>query len=203
VWGLTLARFLEESAFWVWLFWLPKYLSATHRLNVLQAGLLLTVPYLALDLGYLAGGWISSRLAQRGWSGPRAKRVVMISGATLMLSSIPAAASTSVSSFLPCISLCFIGHGAWFTNALAIPADVAPKGQVASMYGISALGGGLGGSLANLLTGIVVDRSGSFALVFLAAGIVPALATIAWLVLGHPRALGFPPRIGGIQRTSS
>ena len=141
VWALTVARFFEESAFWVWLFWLPKYLSSAHALSVRQTGWLLTLPFLALDLGYLSGGWISSRLVQRGWPAPDSKRAVMIAAALLMLASVPAAGASRLLAFVPLISLCLIGHGAWFTNALTLPADLAPRGLVASFYGINALGG--------------------------------------------------------------
>ena len=27
VWAITIARFLEEPAFWIWIFWLPKYVQ--------------------------------------------------------------------------------------------------------------------------------------------------------------------------------
>jgi ACS family hexuronate transporter-like MFS transporter len=185
VWALAIARFLEESAFWVWLFWTPKYLNAMHGLSVLKTGWMLTVPYVALDLGYLAGGWVSSRLVRNGWSPQGSKRIVMIAGALLMLSSIPAALSPRLASVLLFISLCYLGHGAWYTNAFAAHADVVPKGEVASFYGISALGGGLGGIAGNLLTGSVVDRFHSYTLSFVAAGIAPVLATVVWVLLGH------------------
>jgi ACS family hexuronate transporter-like MFS transporter len=193
VWALALARFLEESAFWVWLFWSPKYLNATHGLSVLRTGWLLTVPYVALDLGYLGGGFISSRLVHVGWSSQGSKRMVMIVAAFLMLGSIPAALSFDVTTFISLISLCYAGHGAWYTNAFAVHADVVPTSQVASFYGISALGGGLGGIAANLLTGILLERHHSYTPIFLAAGIAPVLSTIVWVLLGRPRNLAAGP----------
>ena len=77
-----------------------------------------------------------------------------------------------------------MGHGAWFTNAMTMPSDIAPRGLVASLYGITALGGGLGGVIATEVTGIVVDRFDSFVPVFVAAGLLPVLATAALLLLG-------------------
>ena len=59
VWALTLARFLEEMAFWVWIFWLPKYVVDVRGFSILDTGWLLTVPFLALDVGYVSGGLIS------------------------------------------------------------------------------------------------------------------------------------------------
>jgi ACS family hexuronate transporter-like MFS transporter len=177
LWVLTLARFLEEPAYWVWLFWLPKYVVDVSELTVLQAGWLLTLPYLALDVGYVSGGWLSSRLLKRGWSSEDAKLAVMAASALLMMSSILAVLCSRVVPFMALISLALAGHGAWFTNALTMPADVAPRGLVASFYGITALGGGLGGIISTQATGIVADRFHSFAPVFVAAGLLPILAT--------------------------
>ncbi len=71
VWAITIARFLEEPAFWIWIFWLPKYIEDKRGLSGVQTGWLLTQPFLALDLGYLSGGWIAGRLMRRGWSARR------------------------------------------------------------------------------------------------------------------------------------
>jgi ACS family hexuronate transporter-like MFS transporter len=184
VWALTLARFLEESAFWVWLFWLPKYLVDQWRLSVPAMGWLMILPFLALDVGYLLGGWMTSRLAGRGASIAGVKARVMTVAALLMMASIPAAFCSSLTAFLALIGLALAGHGAWFSNALTIPADIAPRNLVASLYGITAVGGGLGGMIANEATGIVVQQSGSYRAVFAAAGILPAVATVLLRVLG-------------------
>jgi ACS family hexuronate transporter-like MFS transporter len=101
-----------------------------------------------------------------------------------MMSSIPAVSASGVTAFTALISLALMGHGAWFTNAMTMPSDIAPRGLVASLYGITAMGGGLGGVIATEATGVVVDRFDSFVPVFVAAGMLPALATAAMLLLG-------------------
>jgi ACS family hexuronate transporter-like MFS transporter len=184
VWAVALARFLEESAFWVWLFWLPKYMVDAWRLSVSAMGWLMIIPFLALDIGYLSGGWITSRLSIVGGSIPGAKLRVMSIAALLMMTSLAAAFCSSLTLFLVLMGFCLAGHGAWFSNALTLPADIAPRGLVASLYGITALGGGLGGMIANETTGIVVARSHSYAAVFAVAGVLPIVATALLRVLG-------------------
>ena len=184
VWALPLARLLEEPVLWFGIFWLPKYAVDVRGLSILHTGWLLTAPFLALDAGYVSGGWISSRLAKRGWTMQRSKLAVMIVAAPLMLCSIPAAQTGSAAAFFAFISIVMFGHGAWFTNMLTMPADIAPRGMVGSLYGIAALGGGLGGMIFTEATGIVVDRFHSYSPIFLAAGVMPILATIVLLALG-------------------
>jgi MFS family permease len=101
-----------------------------------------------------------------------------------MMSSIPAALASSVTAFKVFISLTLLGHGAWFTNAMTMPSDIAPRGMVASLYGITAMGGGLGGVIGTQVTGIVADRFHTFVPVFVAAGVLPIVATAALLLLG-------------------
>jgi ACS family hexuronate transporter-like MFS transporter len=154
------------------------------QLSLRAMGWLMIIPFLALDLGYLSGGWITSRLAGRGGSIPDAKLRVMTIAALMMMASLPAAFSARLTGFLLLISIALAGHGAWFSNAMTMPSDVAPRSLVASLYGITALGGGLGGMIANETTGIVVERTRSYAAIFAAAGLLPILATLLLRTLG-------------------
>jgi ACS family hexuronate transporter-like MFS transporter len=184
VWALVIARFLEEQVLWVGIFWMPKYIADVRGLSVLQTGWLVSLPYLALAIGYLSGGWISSRLVRRGWRPHFAKLTVMFCAAALMTCSIPAALAGSIGAFTALISMSLLGHGAWFTNMFAMPADIAPPEWVASVYGIAAMGGGLGGIVFTEMTGVIVDRLHSYSPVFIASGLMPLIATVVLVILG-------------------
>jgi len=198
VWALVIARLLEEPVLWVGIFWLPKYIVDVRGLSVLEAGWLLTLPYLALGIGYVSGGWISGRLTYYGWPLQRSKLAVMICAVALLTCSIPAASASSVRAFSALISLSMLGHGAWFSNVLTMPSDIAPPELVASVYGIAAMGGGLGGMIFTEATGVIIDRFHSFTPVFMTAGLLPVFATAALVLLGgkmgvlvaHPQGAG-------------
>jgi ACS family hexuronate transporter-like MFS transporter len=204
IWALVIARLLEEPVLWLGIFWLPKYAVDVRHLTVLQAGWLLVEPFIALDLGYILGGWASSRLARRGWTTERSKLAVMAVAALLMIGSIPAVQSQSAPVFFALISLAMFGHGAWFTNVMMLPADIAPRRLVASVYGIAAVGGGLGGMIATETTGIVVDRFHSYLPIFMGLGIMPLVATLILATLGAGMAPldGLPVTADGKMVTS-
>src|SRR5207237_2473451 len=63
---------------WFYLFWLPKYLNATHGLSLTQLGPPLVAIYLAADVGSVGGGWLSSSLIKRGWNVNRARKSAML-----------------------------------------------------------------------------------------------------------------------------
>lgn len=203
VWALTIARFLEEPLFWLFLFWLPKYMVDARGLTVLQTGWTLTIPFITLDLGYVGGGWLTSRLVARGWTIPSAKSVLMLSSALMMLGTIPAIFSTSVGAFVSFLCLATLGHGSWVSNMVTIPSDMAPARVVGSIYGISALGGGLGGMLFTEVTGIVADRYQSFIPVFVVSSFLPTLATVILIFLSRRmEQLDFRKVSGGIDRVN-
>ena len=75
------------------------------------------------------------------------------------------------------------GHGAWAANIMTIPGDMVPHRLVGTLYGVTALGGGLGSILFMQLTGKLVDMQQSFNTVFIIAGILPMLAAVIILTL--------------------
>lgn len=188
VWALTLGRMLEEPVLWMAIFWLPKYMVDVRHVPLLETGWLLVVPFLALDAGYVSGGWIAGRLMRRGWSARRAKLTVMFAAAALMTGLIPAALASGLAVFLAGVSAAVMGHGMWFANVLSMPADLAPSRAVASFYGITGAGGAIGGMLVTEAAGIVADRFGTFTPLFLWTGTMPLVATalVLWLGRGRP-----------------
>ena len=196
VWALTIARFFEEPLIWLSVFWLPKYLVDVRGLSLLETGWVLTIPYIALDIGYVSGGWGSGRLVRRGWTTQKAKLAVMLVGMVLMLGAIPAAFAGQVWQAVMFISLATMGHGIWFANMLTMPSDITPVGQVASVYGITALGGALGGIISTELTGIIADKFDSFTPALVVAGFLPVVATAVLKLVGRDlRPLSTGPQI--------
>jgi MFS family permease len=60
VWGLVLAKFLTDGAWYFYLFWLPKHLYDARGFDVKQVGYYAWIPYAAAGVGSLIGGWFSS-----------------------------------------------------------------------------------------------------------------------------------------------
>jgi ACS family hexuronate transporter-like MFS transporter len=183
VWGIFLARLLEEPVSWFYLTWLPVYMRGYRDASIVDIGVALIFPFLALDVGYLAGGWISSRLMKAGWSLNKARKTVMIVSALCMVSGIPASTAGSTAGFVMLVSIAMLGHGGWGSNIFTLPSDVAPPQSVGTVYGLTAFGGGLGAIIFTQLIGVLADAQHSFRTVFLIAGILPIAAALVLLTV--------------------
>lgn len=182
-WGVFLGRFVEEPASWFYLTWLPIYLKGFRGVSLMNIGFLLIIPFLTLDLGYMGGGWIASELIKRGWSLNRARKTVMAVSALCMVAAIPAVLAPSTVGFVMLVSVATLGHGGWAANIMTLPGDMVPHRVVGTLYGITALGGGLGSILFMQITGKLVDMQNSFDMVFIIAGILPVLAAVIILTV--------------------
>jgi ACS family hexuronate transporter-like MFS transporter len=73
------------------------------------------------------------------------------------------------------------GHQGFSSNLFTITTDMFPRHTVASIVGIGGFCGAMGGFIMNLTAGSIRDNTGSFAVVFLVAG----LAYFAALLIIH------------------
>jgi ACS family hexuronate transporter-like MFS transporter len=183
VWGILLGRFIEEPASWFYFNWLPIYLKSFRALSLSNIGVLLVVPFVTLDVGYVGGGWAASALMKSGWSVDRARKTIMVFSALCMVSSIPAVYSKTSYEFILWVSLATFGHGGWGANIFTIPGDIVPAQWVGTLYGITAFGGGLGSIIFMQVTGKLVDVQGSFNTVFVIVGILPLIAAVIFVAL--------------------
>jgi MFS transporter, ACS family, aldohexuronate transporter len=182
VWGIVLGRSLTDPIWWFYVFWLPQYLSDARGFSLRQIGAFAWIPFLASDIGNFTGGFTSGFLIKRGVPVIRARKWVCVLSSIPILAGIPAALAHNAYSALALISLATWGYASWSTMGLTFPSDLFPQGVVASVTGLSGLGAGLVSTLFTLAVGVIVDKF-SYLPAFVAAGLVPLLATASVLLL--------------------
>ncbi|MCZ2079511.1 MAG: MFS transporter [Bryobacteraceae bacterium] len=180
---LILTRFFTDPVIYFVIFWLPEYLRRERGFDLALVGKYAWVPFIFGDLGYVLGGWLSGRLIRSGWSLPRARKFVMLLGASVM----PAAmlAPFVSEAWMAIAAICFVtfGHAFWVANLQTLPTDLFRATEVGTATGFSGMGGAIGGVLAQLGTGYIVTHF-SYAPIFLLAGIFHPLsaALTYWLL---------------------
>ena len=184
VWAIMLSRFLTDPVWWLYITWLPLYLSTARGFSLKQIGMFAWLPYVAADAGSLLGGCASGYLMDRGISTNAARKTVMAAGALLMLAGIPAALSENAMSALAFISIVTFGFQSWINNLQTTPSDFFPEQDVASVAGLGGVGAGVGAILFTLTTVFVVDRLHSYTPILITAGLLPVLGTAVFFLLG-------------------
>ncbi|HXJ39662.1 MAG TPA: MFS transporter [Bryobacteraceae bacterium] len=194
-WGIVIGRSLTDPVWWFYVFWLPQYLSDTRGFSLQKIALFAWIPFVAADAGNFAGGFTSGWLIRRGMGVMRARKWVCVVSCVPMLAGIPAALVQSPVWALTLICFALFGYAAWSTMGLTLPSDLFPPEVVGSVTGLSGLGAGAVSTVFTLLIGALVDRF-SYVPAFVAAGIMPLLATVSILFLirtEQNRSLGAVP----------
>jgi sugar phosphate permease len=182
VWAIVLARFMVDPIWWLYITWLPKYLSDARGFSLAQIGMYAWVPYLAADAGSLTGGALSGYLIARGWSVDRARKTVIAAAAALMPAGIFAVRAESAAVALALMCVVLFAFQVWINNVQTLPSDFFPSRAVGSVAGLGGFGAGLGSMLFTLTTGWVVDHF-SYTPIFTAAGLLAPAGTLVLFAL--------------------
>jgi MFS transporter, ACS family, aldohexuronate transporter len=182
VWAIVLGRALTDPIWWFYLFWLPQYLSDARGFSLKQIAMSAWVPFVAADIGNFTGGWVSGYCIRRGLSVIQARVWVCVVSCIPILAGMPVARVSSPYTAIALISVALWGYASWSTMGLTLPSDLLPHDVVATVTGMSGLAAGLLSAAFTMLVGGLVDRF-SYAPAFIAAGILPILATIALVLL--------------------
>jgi ACS family hexuronate transporter-like MFS transporter len=180
---LILARFFTDPVIYFVIFWLPEYLRKERGFDLKAVGDYAWVPFVVGGVGYILGGWLSGRLMRAGWALPSARKFVMLLGALVMPASI--VAPLVPAAWMAIAATCFVtfGHALFVSNVQTLPTDLFRGNEIGTASGFSGMGGAIGGILANLGTGYIVQHF-SYAPIFFLAGLMHPLsiALVYWLL---------------------
>jgi len=169
-WAVGLGKFFTDPIWWVYLFWIPDFLSRNLKLDLKVMRLPLFVIYTGASVGSIAGGWLSSWLLKRGWSVNASRKTAMLACA-LAVTPIVLAARTNNPWFAIClVALAAGAHQGWSANIYTLSSDMFPRGAVGSVVGFGTLMGTIAGMFIAEMVGYILQRTGSYVPVFLLAG---------------------------------
>jgi ACS family hexuronate transporter-like MFS transporter len=169
-WAFAIGKFLTDPIWWVYLFWLPKFLNTNYGLNITQIGLPLVVIYVAADVGSIGGGWLSGTLIKRGWTVNKARKVTMLICALSVVPIIFAANASNLWVAVGLVSLAAAAHQGWSANIFTMASDMFPRRAVGSVVGIGGMAGSIGGMLIATTVGLILQYTGSYYPIFMIAG---------------------------------
>ena len=163
MWGLMLGAFCTGYAVWMYQTWLPAYLEMQQHISIAKTGFLASIPLFCSIIGAWSGGWFTDRLNKRGMELVASRRLPAILG--LVLSGVFTVTATTASS--PTQAIVYISLAMFFlavgiSGKWTLITAVAPQSYCTSVASIQNFGGYIGGTVSPLVTGFVVDVTGSF-----------------------------------------
>ncbi|WP_406465871.1 MFS transporter [Streptomyces sp. NBC_00111] len=189
--GMSLLFFVAYANTSVKVSWLPLYLQEGLGYDATTAGNLVALPYLGSAIAVILVGVLSAALTRRG-VGSRMTRGVL-PGAMVLASGVCTIAFSSLDRGVPQMVLLVLGsclNSAGYGVAFAGLADVAPAKQRGTVFGIVTGIYSLGGVVAPLVVGRLVDSGDSVALGygdgFLVLGVTMIVGAMAALLLVNP-----------------
>jgi MFS transporter, ACS family, D-galactonate transporter len=184
VYGLAFGWGAYNYSFFLFLTWLPTYLSTEHHMDLFHSVIYTSAPWLFATFTDIAiGGWLVDTLIQRGWDANRVRKTVMILGISTGLTVFGAAYSQSVVVALIWISLALGGLAAAAPVAWTLPSLIAPPDSVGTMASIANLSGQLAAISAPIVTGYIVTVTHSFASAFVTAAVILLIGIFGYSVL--------------------
>ncbi|HVQ38208.1 MAG TPA: MFS transporter [Pyrinomonadaceae bacterium] len=180
-WAFAVGKFLTDPIWWVYLFWLPKFLNTNYGLDISHIGLPLVIIYVAADFGSIGGGWLSSSMIKRGWSVNKARKTAMLVCALAVVPIVFAAKASNLWVAVALVSLAASAHQGWSANIFTMVSDMFPRRAVGSVVGIGGMAGAVGGMLISTTVGLILQYTGSYFPIF----IIAAVAYLVALLIIH------------------
>jgi len=183
-WGMLFGFMGVIYMVFLYVTWLPAYFQQERGLSIAQSGWVLMIPFIGGTFGQLSSGVVSDWLLARGLKPVTSRKWPICIGLLF------AAVFTVPAAFTPNLTMAilYLTLAMYFVNlasggAWALVSVAAPRRLVASLGSVQNFGGYLGGSAAPLVTGIVVDQTGSFVNALLISAAVSLAGALVYLVV--------------------
>ena len=185
-WGIALPRFLADPTWATLTFWLPLYLSEVRGFNLSELAIAVVLPFVAADIGCLAGPALVLALERRGIALIDARRWTFTIGALLMTSMIFVGGVTSPYMAVALLSIGAFAHQTLSVTCITMASDLFRRDELGTVAGMA-------GTLANasilifsLLMGSLVASIG-YNPFFIALGLLDLIAAaVLWTLVRKP-----------------
>ncbi len=176
MWGTCVATFCYMYFVYFCMTWMPTYFKDRFGLSLTASGWFTFMSFGGMATVAILAGWAADRLIARGRNAVTIRKGFTIVGFVLAFSEVFGAFShsTAITLFLAVFSLS--GLGLATANYWALTQTLTPASASARVAGIQNTAANMAGIVAPWMTGVLVQRTGSFN--------TPLIAIGFWLVVG-------------------
>ena len=181
--GLSLGHAAMLFNLYFLISWLPTYLIQQHHLTALNTGIYGSIPWLFGLLGVIVGGRGSDILIKRGWPLVKARKVFLVVGMLLAMTCLLTTFVDSLAAAIAWLSLAVFG--VFLTNSVvwAANAEISPLHQEGTVAAIENCFGNIGGLLAPIIVGFLLQATGSWVAPMASAAVVALVGAGIYLFM--------------------
>lgn len=192
-WGTFLGHFGGNYFLYFLLTWLPYYLVHERQFSLARMGKIGALAYALMAAVGIASGYASDRLIARGSSVTRVRKSMIAGGQAGGGLAIAACAIANTNLAIALLLLAAAAYGFNISNTWVIPQILAGPRASGRWTGLQNFIGNLAGISAPVITGFLVQQTGSFHYAFLLAALLSILGAASWLfLLGPLEQFSFP-----------
>lgn len=183
-WGLFLTQGCEVYGGYMLLTWLPSYLQQAKGLSVMNAGMLTAVPFAAASILGIVLGRVSDLVLNPRTVNEGKRRImvaVLLAGASFMMV-VPFIDDLWIAILLLAVVRA-MGLAGSALNFALVTDLVRSRADIGKVTSTTVVGGNTFGLAAPIVTGYIVQITGSFDNAFLAAGFLPLIGAVATLTM--------------------
>ncbi|GAA4389350.1 MFS transporter [Tsukamurella soli] len=182
--GLSLGLACAGYMSWMLLTWLPGFFQKELGTSVAKSGVYTAVPWaFAFVLEMTVAGWLVDALIKRGLRETTVRRGVLIGGMLLACTVGLMGVSHSLLWSLTWITVGTVGIAISFSVSNSIPALIAPPGAAATVGSIMNFVNAMAGIAAPIVTGVLLQKTGTFTIAFLVAAVILVIGVVLYTVV--------------------
>jgi len=191
--GVYLAQYCINVLTYFFLTWFPVYLVQERGMNILEAGLVASLPAACGFAGGVLGGVLSDLLLRLGRSLSFARKLPIVCGMLLATSMVVCNFVDVQWLVVALMALAFFGKG---LGALgwAVVSDTSPRDGAGLSGGVFNTFGSVASITTPIVIGYLIRATGSFAWALVFVGLNAVVALLSYLlIVGEIRRLESPP----------
>lgn len=162
IWSLFFAAFFANNLVYGLNNWLPSYLTSVRALSLTQSGFIASFIGLLSLIGALGGSYIASHFFAN-----KDKEIIMVSSFIAGILVFISYFLSNIYLFTLLLGIASLFLTTTFVVLMAIPMKRFEGALFAPSYSTIATGGIIGGAVAQLVIGLLVETTGSYLTVFL------------------------------------
>jgi MFS family permease len=172
-WGIMLGNAGYLYIYFVFATWLPGYLVLQRKMSILKSGFVGMLPFMVGVVVTIFGGWMADRLVASGYRVTVVRKGMTVGGlfaATVF--TLLGAYTSGLWMAVTMLTLAIASFSMATGSIMSVAVDVAPPHIVSSLVSLQNFGGNIGGSLAPIVTGLLISSGGNFQLALIVTAAV-------------------------------